>query len=99
VTVILRTEDQKVELVKAESTNTFTMQIVWEPETAMSPLPATRIDFGGGEQAVVWCRSGPALPSGVDWCLVSQQAQVVANDLVQLTENYFGQNDPSWTRR
>jgi len=82
----------------------FTLTIVWTPEQASNPLPATKIDYDGPAgtppQAVFWCGGTTAAPvsvSGQAWCLTSQQASLVGGK-VQLTERYFGFGDPRWAR-
>jgi hypothetical protein len=97
-------DDQEVELLKDlgnQTTANFTMQIIWEPETAVMPLPATQVDFGTGLQNVKFCNGPPAnptLPPGVPWCVTSRLEQSVAPGIAQLTENYFGAGDPRWAR-
>jgi hypothetical protein len=99
VTVVLRTGEDEVELIKEDSPNSFTMVIEWDAEMAKNPLDPTKIDFCAGEVNVVWCLSGPVAPPDTPWCLVEQRVRLVGGNQVQLTETYFGQNDPSWTRR
>jgi hypothetical protein len=103
VPVVLRVGDQEVELIKAAGTNTFTMEIAWPVEDNANPVPASKIDYDGdGPDApvqVVWCPNPGELPEGQSWCLVEQHTVIVGGGQMQVTENYFGKNDPTWTRR
>jgi hypothetical protein len=103
VPVILRVGDQEVELVKSESTNTFTMVIAWPAEANANPVPPSEIDYdgAGGDDPVqvAWCPDPGVLPAGQSWCLVEQRTVIVGGGQMQVTETYFGQNDPTWTRR
>jgi hypothetical protein len=103
VPVILRVGDQEVELVKSESSNTFTMEIAWPVEDNANPVPASEIDYDGDGPddpvQVVWCPDPGVLPPGQSWCLVEQHTVIVGGGQMQVTETYFGQNDPTWTRR
>jgi hypothetical protein len=82
----------------------FTLTIVWDPEQASNPMPATKIDYdgpaGNPPQPVFWCGGTTAAPVSVPgqaWCLTSQQASLVGGK-VELTERYFGFGDPRWAR-
>jgi hypothetical protein len=103
VPVILRVGDREVELVKSESTNTFTMEIAWPAEDNANPVPVSEIDYDGvgGNDAVevVWCPDFGELPPGQSWCLLEQHTVIVGGGQMQVTELYFGKNDPTWTRR
>jgi hypothetical protein len=103
VPVILRVGDQEVVLVKSESTNTFTMVIAWPAEANANPVPESEIDYDGlgGDDPVevAWCPDFGELPPGQSWCLVEQKTVIVGGGMMQVTETYFGKNDPTWTRR
>jgi hypothetical protein len=76
----------------------FTMTIGWLPEAATYPVVRmTRIDTGSGPEPVVWCGGTPAapeLPPGELWCLSSQNVVPAGAGLIQVTESFYGVNDP-----
>jgi hypothetical protein len=76
----------------------FTMTIGWLPEAADYPVVRmTQIDTGSGPETAVWCGGTPAapeLPEGKLWCLSSQAAVPAGAGLIQVTESFYGVNDP-----
>jgi hypothetical protein len=78
----------------------FRMTIVWLPEAAMYPVArTTQIDTGSGAEpeSAVWCGGTPAapeLPEDKLWCLSSQAAVPAGTELIQVTEGFYGVNDP-----
>jgi hypothetical protein len=76
----------------------FTMTIGWLPEAATYPVArTTQIDTGSGPEPAVWCSGtpdAPELPPGKLWCLSSQTAVPAGAGLIQVTESFYGANDP-----
>jgi hypothetical protein len=74
------------------------MTIGWLPEAADYPVVRmTQIDTGSGPETAVWCGGTPAapeLPDGKLWCLSSQAAVPAGAGLIQVTESFYGVNDP-----
>jgi hypothetical protein len=106
---LLRTDpDNSVLLQKDASAQpgaNFLLDIAWEPEAAVLPLPATTIDYDGNgpnpPQTVQWCRgttAHPILPSGQNWCLATQRTELVSDGQMQVSERYYGAGDPRWAR-
>lgn len=106
---LLRTDpDNSVLLQKDASSQpgaNFFLDIVWEPEDAVLPVPATTIDYDGEgpnpPQTVQWCRgtsANPVLPAGQKWCLANQSAELVSDTQMQVSERYYGAGDPRWAR-
>ena len=106
---LLRTDpDNSVLLQKDASSQpgaNFLLDITWEPEAAVLPVPATTIDYDGDgpnpPQTVQWCRgttANPALPDGQKWCLAKQSTELVSDGQMQVSERYYGAGDPRWAR-
>jgi hypothetical protein len=77
----------------------FTLTIGWLPEAADYPVArTTQIDTGSGPaEPAVWCGGTPAAPELPDrkpWCLSSQTAVPAGTRLIQVTESFYGVNDP-----
>ncbi len=109
VGVVLRTdsegETQSTELSKPPGDEAATLDIVWEPESAVLPLVVTQIDVDGAgpspAQPVQFCDGTflePIPLEGVPWCLVSQSDTLVGGGQLQLSERYYGNGDPKWVR-
>jgi hypothetical protein len=106
---LLRTDpDDSVLLRKDASAQpgaNFLLDIDWEPEAAVLPVPATTIDYDGDgpnpRQTVQWCRgttAHPVLPEGQKWCLAKQSTELVSDGQMQVSERYYGAGDPRWAR-
>ena len=106
---LLRTDpDNSVLLQKDASSQpgaNFLLDITWEPEDAVLPVPATTIDYDGDgpnpPQTVQWCRgttANPTLPDGQKWCLAKQSTELVSDGQMQVSERYYGAGDPRWAR-
>lgn len=106
--------NQTVNLLKDESvvdgqSAEFLVKIVWAPEPAVTPIPATLITVPGfPETEAEWCNPGPALwdtdPPFFPWCLTAQSAVIVGSqtapdNLMQVTDDYYGKLDPAFSRR
>ena len=109
VGVLLRTdssgEAQTADLEKPPGNEPATLDLTWEPEPAVLPLPVTEIDFDGPQgnpaEPVQFCDGtflAPIALDGVAWCLVSQTTTLVGEQQVVVTERYFGLGDPRWSR-
>lgn len=84
------------------------IEITWEPQTPMMPLPPRQVNFDGdpdGEfEDVLWCESYDAdvdtwKHPDVPWCLVSNDEALVEIDgvvKVQQIQVYDGSGDPLW---
>ena len=106
---LLRTDpDNSVLLQKDASSQpgaNFFLDIVWEPEDAVLPVPATTIDYDGDgpnpPQTVQWClgtSANPVLPADQKWCLANQSTELVSDTQMQVSERYYGAGDPRWAR-
>ena len=106
---LLRTDpDNSVLLQKDASSQpgaNFLLDITWEPEDAVLPVPATTIDYDGDgpnpPQTVQWCRgttANPTLPDDQKWCLAKQSTELVSDGQMQVSERYYGAGDPRWAR-
>lgn len=105
---LLRSDNDGVLLQKDASAQpgaNFFLDITWDPELAVLPLPVTSIDYdgpgGNPPQPVQWCGgtpSAPTLPSGQQWCLASQSSALAGGGQIQISERYYGAGDPRWTR-
>jgi hypothetical protein len=82
-------------------------QIVWQPQTAQVPLPPRQINLvfdtdPTAFQNVQWCAGVDANthrvihPTGVPWCLISDNVTMLDNGKVQQTQVYDGAGDPMW---
>ena len=100
-------EAQLVELLKdlgnqAALQPTFTLKTVWEPEPASYPVSrVTQIDYGDGPQPIQWCGGtpgAPTLPAGQLWCLSGQSSEPAGDDLIVVTERFYGAGDPRFLR-
>jgi hypothetical protein len=102
--------DQDVFLEKDESIvdgqqAEFLVDIVWAPEPAETPVPATLITLPGGSPAEVeWCNPGPALSSSFPWCLTAQESELFGTETapdneMQVTDHFYGKFDPAFSRR
>jgi hypothetical protein len=63
----------------------LTADVVWDPEPAQYPLPATQVDTPGGWHNLLWCdgtMSSPDLPAGTNEvsCLVTESSKIVGPD-------------------
>ena len=83
----------------------FLVDIVWAPEPAVTPIPATRITLPGGtETEVAWCNPGPSLSGSFPWCLTGQSAEIYGSQTapsnqMQVTDHFYGYKDPAFSRR
>ncbi|HEU4527098.1 MAG TPA: hypothetical protein VFT80_04140 [Actinomycetota bacterium] len=99
--VFLAKDESIVDAQEAE----FTVDIIWAPEPAETPVPATLITLPGGSPTEVeWCNPGPALSSTFPWCLTAQESvlfgtETAPNNEMQVTDHFYGKFDPAFSRR
>jgi hypothetical protein len=88
----------------------FLVDIVWAPEPAQNPVPATEITLPGGSATVPeWCNPGPPpsdyeLPTSFPWCLTAEETVVFGSDgdpdqTMQHSDHFYGKLDPAFSRR
>jgi hypothetical protein len=100
-TATLEKDEAVVDAQAAE----FLVDIVWAPEPAQTPVPATLITLPGGTPTEVeWCNPGPSLSGSFPWCLTGQSAemygsQTFPNNQMQVTDRFYGYRDPAFSRR
>lgn len=99
--VFLAKDESIVDVQEAE----FLVDIVWAPEPAETPVPATLITLPGGSPTEVeWCNPGPALSSAFPWCLTAQESilfgtETAPDNEMQVTDHFYGKFDPAFSRR
>lgn len=99
--VLLEKDESIVDGQQAE----FLVDIVWAPEPAETPVPATLITLPGGSPTEVeWCNPGPALSSSFPWCLTAQESELFGTETapdneMQVTDHFYGKLDPAFSRR
>jgi hypothetical protein len=81
------------------------VQIVWKPQKAEVPLPPRQIAIDPALVVfnnVQWCTGVDTNthrvmhPTGVPWCLISDNVAMMDNGQVQQTQVYDGSGDPMW---
>jgi hypothetical protein len=106
---LLRTDANDSVLLQKDASSqpgaNFFLDIVWESEPKVLPVPATTIDYDGDgpqpPQVVQWCdgtSSNPVLPEGQKWCLTNQSTTLPSDGMMQVSEEYYGAGDPRWAR-
>ena len=106
VIYFLRTDVGTVQFSKdlsAQPKATFKTTITWAPENATYPVNrVTTIDTldGTGPHPAAWCGGTADAPTVADghWCLTGQSSTLVGGGQIQVTESFFGQGDPVWSR-
>lgn len=79
--------------------NVYRTTVTWPIEASAYPLPPTQIRYPGGPpHDLLWCDGTPSVPimpaTGEFWCLVDHRATLAGSDLMQVTEQLWGQGDP-----
>jgi hypothetical protein len=79
--------------------NIYRATITWPVEASAYPVPPTQIRYGDGPaHNMLWCDGTPSAPvkpaANEFWCIVDHHAALAGTDLMQVTEELFGQGDP-----
>lgn len=101
---------QKDESIVDDQEAEFLVDILWAPEPAQNPVPATEITLPGEDPTVPdWCNPAPPpsdyeLPGSFPWCLTAEKTVVYGSDgdpdqMMQHEDHFYGKFDPAFSRR
>lgn len=85
VPVTISRDANSVTILKpTSSSDNFTLDVLWDPEPAQTPMPATQTNTPLPKHAIPWCggtAAAPALPNATDVsCLISEMQQIAGPD-------------------
>ncbi len=84
---ISRSGNSVTVLKPAGSTVNVTVDVLWNAEPAVYPLPATQVDTPSPTHDIQWCggtSSSPTMPTGEVSCLISESSQIAGSNTVQV---------------